>query len=109
MEKQLAQARPSGTSAVSIYSPGVGVTATIATINICNTTASSTTYRIFLDNDGTTYDENTAHYWDVIIKKNQTQEYRIFWVIDNSAGNLAVRTATGNALTFSVYGLERTS
>ena len=107
-EKQLGQLRPANTTAASLYSPGAGVTAVIKSIVICNTTASAADFRIFLDDDGTTYDETTAHYFDVPIAANTTIQIDTFWAMNNSAGNLAVRTDTNDALTFTAYGVEIT-
>lgn len=104
-EKQLGQARPSDTSAVSIYSPS-NVTAIIKSIWVCNTTASQVSFRIFVDDDGTTYDESTALFYDVTIDANTTMEIDTFAAMNNSNGNMAVRTGTANALTFTVFGAE---
>jgi hypothetical protein len=105
-EKQLGQTRPSDTTEVSLYSPGANVTAVIKSIWVCNTTASPAAFRIFLDDDGTTYDETTAIFWDVAIAANTTIEINTFAAMNNSSGNLAVRTSVGNALTFTVFGAE---
>ncbi len=107
-EKQLAQARPSGTSAVSIYSPGSGVTAIIRNITVSNTTANQVTFRIFHDDDGTTYDQSTALFYDVTIARYSTTQITAFMSMNNSSGNLAVQSGTANALTFTVYGAEAT-
>ena len=105
-EKQLAQARPSGTSAVSIYSPASGVTAIIKNITICNTTGANVTFCVFHHDTGTTYDESTALYFEVTIDKRSTLSLTPFMAMNNDAGNLAVKTSVGNALTFTVYGAE---
>ncbi len=107
-EKQLGQARPADTNAVSIYSPGAGVTTIITEIVICNTSGSSKKFRIFLDIDGSTYDESTAHYWDEKIKRMFTKRKKTYWGMNQSAGNIAVRTDVASVLTFTVYGVEIT-
>ena len=106
-EKQLGQSRPSGTTAASIYSPSSG-TAIIKTIIVCNTTASAAAFRIFVDDDGTTYDETTALFWDVSVNGYETVEIDTFAAMNNTAGNMAVRTDTSLALTFTVFGAEIT-
>jgi hypothetical protein len=63
-------------------------------------------FRIFADDDGTTYDESTALFWDVTIEGNTTVELDTFMALDGSAGNLAVRTSVANALTFTAFGAE---
>lgn len=108
LETPIAQSSPSGTTPVSIYSPGSGTITTITFINVCNTSSSSNAkFRIFIDNTGTTYNNTTAHFWDVTLKPGQTFEKQVLYVINNSSGNLAVRTDTANILTFNIYGIER--
>ena len=108
--KQLAQVRPANTTAVSAYSPDADIRTEILHILICNTTGSAATFRLFHDDDGTTYDETTALYWDNTINANASvsiayEEGQGLWLI-NAASNLAVRTGTNNALTFTLYGKE---
>lgn len=107
--KQLGQSRPANTTAVSIYSPPASTQAIIKSIVICNTTASLANCRIFVDDDGTTYDETTAVVWDAPVQNNSsslTVEVNI--CMNNSSGNLAVRTDTADALTFTAFGMEKT-
>lgn len=105
-EKQLGQLRPANTTAASLYSPGAGITAIVKSVWICNTTGAGVTFRIFVDDDGTTYDETTALFWDVTIEGNTTVELDTFMALDDSAGNLAVRTSSASALTFTAFGAE---
>ena len=107
-EKQLGQLRPANTTAASLYSPGASTTTIIKTIVICNTTSASAKYRIFLDDDGTTYDQTTAAFYDVAIGANSTDHVDTYYAMNNSAGNLAVRTDTNDALTFTCFGVEIT-
>lgn len=107
VEKQLAQSRPANTTAASIYSP-TGETAIIKSIVICNVTGTAAAFRIFLDDDGTTYDQTTALFYDANINGNETVEVDTYWPMNNSSGNLAVRTDTADALTFTVFGAEAT-
>jgi len=105
-EKQLGQLRPANTTAASIYSPGTNVTAVRLSLVICNTTATTAKFRVFHDDDGTTYDESTALLFDADILGNHTVEVDGFKAMDNPSGNIAVRTDTADALTFSLYGAE---
>lgn len=107
-EKQLGQLRPANTSAASLYSPGAGVTAIISTVWVCNTSASVVTFRIFVDDDGTTYDESTALFWDTTLAANSTVELNTYIAMNNSSGNLAVRTGSASTLTFTAFGAEST-
>jgi hypothetical protein len=105
-EKQLGQLRPSNTTAASIYSPGAGVTTIVKQIYVTNTSSTGSLFRIFVDDDGSTYDQSTAIFWDVSIDANTTVEISTFIAMNNSAGNLAVRTSQANTLTFSIFGAE---
>jgi len=110
--KQLGQLRPSDTTVASVYSPGTDVVAQIWAIVVCNTSGGTATYQVFHDEDGTTYDETTALFFnvDLAMKLSAVLTFGIndaggIWMND-STGNLAVQTGTGNALTFTVYGEE---
>ncbi len=107
-EKQLGQLRPANTTAASLYSPGANTTAIIKSIVVCNTTSGAPAFRIFIDDDGTTYDETTAHYFDVSMVANETLQIDTFWAMNDSTGNLAVRTDTNDAITFTAHGVEIT-
>ena len=101
--KQLAQARENSTNAVSIYSPSAGEVVQIFA-KICNTSGAVAAVRVFHDDDGTTYDETTALFWDVNLAAGGTLEVdKVF--MDDSTGNLAYRSSVANALTATVYGV----
>lgn len=110
IDKQLAQKRENSTNAVSIYSlPDADTHAVLTSIEICNTTSGGETYRIFLDDDGTTYDESTALFFDVTIGANTTVQIDCGvdgWGMSNSSGNLAYRSSAANAITVTVFGRE---
>jgi len=105
-EQQLGQVRPSSTTAVSLYSPMQTRTVVIKSIVICNTSGSNATFRIFLDEDGATYDESTAHFWDAEILSKNTVQIDTYYAMDNVEGNLGVRSSSGNGITFTCYGAE---
>lgn len=107
-EKQLGQLRPANTTAATLYSPGASVTTIIKSIVVCNQTASSAKYRIFMDDDGTTFDEATALFFDITIGANSTDQIDTFYAMNNSSGALGVRTDTNSALTFTCFGTEIT-
>ena len=103
--QQLAQSRPSSTTAASIYAPRSQFRIEIRKFVICNTSGSAATFRIFHDDNGTTYDETTALFWDSAIAADTTVTVEEeFWMIGRSQGNIAVRTSVNNALTFTLYG-----
>lgn len=105
--RQLGQSRPANTTAASLYSPADGVQTTVRTIVVCNTSSAAADYRIFHDDDGTTYDETTALFWDITLPANTTESIELNIEMADPDGNLAIRTDTANALTFTAYGDER--
>lgn len=106
-EKQLGQVRnTTGGTAESLYSPGSGVTAIIKQIAVCNQTGSADTFSIYVDDDGTTYDEETALFKDVAIGANDTVLINCWVAMDNASGNIAVEAATTDAVTFTAFGIE---
>lgn len=107
-EKQLGQARENSTNAVSVYSPDPSVTAIIKSVVICNQTATDETFRLFVDDDGTTYSQSTALFYDVPIEANTTIELQVYWTMNNSSGNIAYRSSTANSITITVFGAEIT-
>lgn len=107
-EKQLGQARENSTNAASVYSPAADTTAIIKSIVICNQSGADATFRLFLDDDGTTYDESTALYWDITIPANGSVPLDTYYTMNNSSGNLAYRSSVANALTITVFGAEST-
>ena len=104
--KQLGQKRENSTNAVSVYSPSQGKQVIIKTIVIANTTAAAVTYRIFVDDDGTTYDETTALAFDIYLAANTSVEWVGAYTMNNENGNLAYRSSSANALTITVFGVE---
>ena len=107
-EKQLGQARENSTNAVSVYSPAASTTALIKGVMIANTTVSDVTVRIFVDDDGTTYDENTAIAYDVTVLANNVWYFDTLIAMNNSSGNIAYRSSVANALTITIFGAEIT-
>ena len=98
--KVLAQLRPANTNAASLYSPPDNTTTEFTKLVICNQTGSSATFRVFLDDDGTTYDQTTAIFYDQPISANLTWiEDLKGWGMNKTAGNLAVTTDSAGAVT----------
>lgn len=106
-EKPLGQLEPADTNAASLYSPGAAITRTIVRqIVVCNTDSSARTYRIYYDNDGSTYSTATALFYDVSLAANTTDVINCFIIMDDSSGNLAVRSSSASTLTFTAFGIE---
>jgi len=106
--KQLGQARENSTNAVSVYSPDASQEVIIKSIIVANTSGADAAVRIFLDDDGTTYDETTAIAWDVTIPANSVWDREITLCMNNAAGNLAYRSSVANALTLTAFGVIKT-
>lgn len=103
-EQQIAQSRPSGTSETQVYSPSRLQRTMIRHIFVCNTTASNVDFSIYHDNDGTTYDESSALFFESQILANEVVQIETLIAMGNPDGNLAVKSSVGNALTFTFYG-----
>jgi hypothetical protein len=93
---------------MSAYSPASGVTAIILFIVVSNSSGALATFRIFNDDDGTTYDETTQIAWDVDCLATIPNNIRGKIIMDDPDGNLAVRSSVNNALTFTGWGVEIT-
>ena len=104
-EVQLFQSRPADTNAVSVHSPN-GKTK-VTRIFVCNTSGAGSSFRLFHDEDGTTYDETTALHWNTAVGADTTVVVADEVDMNNASGNLAVRSANANALTFTGYGYEK--
>lgn len=85
------------------------MTAHIRSIVVCNQTGTAATFRLFHDEDGSTYSEATALYYDVSVDANDTFIHDKLIFMATEGGNLAVRSGTADALTFTVYGAEETA
>ncbi len=106
--KQLGQLRPANTTAASIYSPGASTETIVKSIIVSNVGGNDAMFRIFHDDDGTTYDEDTALFWDIQLFKETTQIIEINLMMDDSTGNLAVETDMADGINFTCYGSEIT-
>ena len=106
--KQLAQSRPAGTTAASIYSPAASTETLIKTIIIANVSAGSMKYSLFVDDNGTTYDESTAIAWEVSLAKGNTIIIDGNIMMNDSAGNLAFKVDIASSATCTVFGTEIT-
>lgn len=102
--RMLAQARPNTATVVALYSPAQR--AIIKRVIICNTTAGASLFRMYLDDDGSTFDESTALFWDKTVAAGETIFQDAYWAMDNPDGNVGVRSATAQALTYTLFGDE---
>ena len=105
--KILGQLRPANTTAASLFSPSLGHEYRIDVIYVTETAGATPTYRIFFDDDGTTYDQTTAIAYDVALSANQSLRVEGPFYMNNSAGNIGVRTSANDQITFTAFGVER--
>jgi len=77
-------------------------------LTIANTTGTAATYRICHDEAGTTFDATTALAWDVSLPANTTVTLSLGICSNTSGAKISVQNGTGNALTFTLYGMEIT-
>jgi hypothetical protein len=104
MIRQLAQLRPSSTSAEVLFNPTENKPYTIHNIIVTNTTSSAVLASIYHDEDGTTYDATTSILEAVPLIANQTLHYEGKIYGYKSAGNVAVKSSIADAITFTAYG-----
>lgn len=107
-EKQLGQSRPAGTAAASIYSPPANTTTIIKTIIVSNVSSASMKYSIFMDDNGTTYDQTTAIAYNVVLAKESTIVIDTFLAMNDATGNIAFQVDTADSATISIFGAEMT-
>lgn len=105
----IAQAAPANTSAATLYTQSNLPVLEVTAICVCNTTGTAATFRLFHDQDGTTYAANNALYYDKSVPANDS-----IWIRAESMGagiflsegdSLGIQSGTADALTFSAYGV----
>jgi len=103
----LGTSRPSGTGSASIYSPAANRYAVITKIMIIEVAGGTTAASVFVDPDGTTYDQSTTLQFALPSTAFGVRVYDFDdgWEIGED-GNVAVQSATGNAHNYIVLGRE---
>jgi hypothetical protein len=104
--KMLGQLRPADTTAAAIYTKAQDSKVWLDQLFICNTTANAPTYQVCIDEDGSTYDETTALYWNVAHVPNTTVVVDLKAYLDTANGSVGVRTSAGDEITFTLFGEE---
>lgn len=103
--RQLAQSEPSGTSATQVFTPDSKDRRVVLTyFTIVNDTTSDVIATIYHDDDGTTYTSATQVIRLTVPANDTITEH--CYIPVTFGGNIAVQTATGSALTFSLYGTD---
>lgn len=104
--KTLGQVRPSGTTAVSLYSPPANTDTIVSMIKCCNVSGAAVDVSVFLDDDGSTFDTSTALHFEVELFAGETLEVTGTITLNNSAGAIGVQSSVANAVTFTLFGDE---
>jgi|TARA_R110000744_G_scaffold94252_1_gene182004 hypothetical protein len=104
--KILGQLRPTNTTAASLFSPTRGHEYRIDVIYVSEHAGATPTYRLFFDDDGTTYDQTTAIAYDLALSANQSKRVEGPFYMNNASGNIGVRTSAGSQITFTAFGEE---
>lgn len=103
---QLAQTRPSSTTAATAYT---ATRATEVTRIIIANSSTATQYSLFHDDDGATYSEATALAFQVAIAANAVVDFifadGVGGIVVSPSGTIGVKTEAANNLTFTVYGV----
>tara|TARA_R110000851_G_scaffold113151_1_gene237665 strand:- start:255 stop:599 length:345 start_codon:yes stop_codon:yes gene_type:complete len=105
-EKIMGQARENSTSAVTVYTLPSRTTAIIKSIVVCNTSGSDTTFRVFIDDDGSTYDQSTALFYDVDLPADETLTFDSFTAMSTVNGTIGYSSGLANAVTVTIFGAE---
>lgn len=103
-EIRLGASRPTDTSNATLYTVPASTTVVVKNIQICNTTATAATCRVFLTPSGGTADETTAILYDFNIPANQAINWEL-WQVLAAAATVVVRSGTASALTFTASGV----
>ena len=104
----LGQARLSNTDAAVLYTAVVRTE--ITRLIVANVTSSAASFRLHHDQGGSTFDESNALIYDFEIAANGFFDSLQSYNTGNGitlvpTDTLGIRSGTGNALTFSVYGV----
>lgn len=110
-ERQLAQQLIGSTAATTLYQPRSDQMRTkIVTLIVCNTTAASKTYSVWINQNGTESGDRFALIKGMTISANASDQ-RIYpgdsgLILIGSTASIIVQASVANALTFTMYGLE---
>ena len=106
VELQIAQAKPAGTSATTAFAAS-GSRYVVRQVCLSNNTGAASNVDIWLDDDGTTYNNTTQIYGAKAIPTDTTIVIDVYWPVADG-GSIGVATSTGGAVNFTFYGVEMT-
>jgi hypothetical protein len=107
-DKQLAQALVSTTGTVRLYTcPNSSTKTYVRTIAVCNTTAGTLTYSIYVNQNGSEIGDRYALYKAKSLTANTTDLISTSGVIlDGVNASIMVVASAANGITFTMYGTE---
>lgn len=103
--RQLAQVRPSGTTAVSAFSLTQSAPYAIDMINIVNVTTVDVAVSLFHDVDGAVFTEDTALVWKHVLKAGEILCFEHSIYGDTSDETIGVMSSVGFGANFTMYGV----
>lgn len=110
---QLAQVRPSGTTAVTLFQSDELITElTLLIAQVREGEAGTPDIVIYHDDDGTTYDDNSVIYVAQPTRYNSPIPFQAqhpgSGILLAPGGSIGVKTSIANAVNFSLYGVTET-
>lgn len=108
IRRQLAQLRPSSTSAEQLFTSTQNRPWTIDLIILTNNSTGSVDVTIYHDDDGSTYDDTNCVLSTVTLHKGQTMEFTPSEGISghNRGSSVGVKVNSANTVAFTAYGYE---
>lgn len=105
--KILGQSEPGTTANADLYTVPASTEAIVSTIVVANTSATDTTFRIFVREGGATASTGNAIAYDTAMTAN-TQAAFTLGITLQATDVITVRSASGASLTFTAFGSELT-
>lgn len=105
--KQLGQGRYNDTNVNTVYTVPALTSAIIKNIHVCNTTAVSATFRLFLGASGATADQSSSIFYDFPVPANSFIQDSGTHILQ-AAGTVKFSEGTANSLTITIEGMEIT-
>lgn len=106
IRRQLAQSRPNGVSAVTLFSPDENRRYTVDLILCTNSSGAAVDITIYHDADGTTYNTQTEVLATTSLGDGVTLEFAPANGLSGylAAGGIGVKTSSSNSVNFTAYG-----
>ena len=106
IQKQLGQTQTGAGTETTIYTVPSNTEASNLILTCCNVTASADTIQVYQDDNGASSTSAEALYFDLPIAAKATLKLAI-GPMSTATGTIRVSSATANAVTFTLHGMER--